>query len=50
MKFHSALIQEKFLLGGDHRIIYKNKPNVGSSETTIKSYRKMRDLVQFNAA
>jgi hypothetical protein len=50
MKLHSALIQEKFLLGGDHSIINKNMPIVGSSETTIKSYKKMRDLVEFNAA
>jgi len=50
MKFHSAVIQEKFLFGGDHSIINKNMPNVGSSETTIERYRKMRDLVEFNAA
>jgi hypothetical protein len=42
MKLHSALIQEKFLLGGDRSIIYKNKPNVASSETTIKSYKKKK--------
>jgi len=45
MKLHSAFIQEKFLLGGDRGIIYKNKPNVASSETTIKSYKKKREIM-----
>jgi len=44
-------MQEKILLGGDHSITHKNKPNDASSETTIKCYRKkMRYLVELNVA